>query len=454
MTTLLWLAGRTFCRRPIRTALVVVGLSVTGALLLDMMMLAGGLQASLGQVLSQMGFAVRVVPKGTTPFSGIAEIRDGDRLAAVIGEQPGVAAALPIVATNLYVWHQAAPFASFAFGVPRGETGAYVIVDGRDLSRQGSGDPSVVVSRTLASFDGVRVGDTLTAATAAGAVLEGTGTPERFQVVGIADFYLDLASQRSMVMRTADLRRLQRRPQGAAAEILVRMADPDDQVAALLSWLGTRHPEVDGLSTERYLSRIGARLTYFNQFALILSTLSLAISFLLITAMVTLSLGERLGEIAMLRALGFTRGRIGILILYGGPAAQRRKRARRVRAGADAERLPRHHPARHTWDPGEAALLHVDGLGPGPNHRPAPGDGRRRRTLPRRDRVAPPRRVDAPRGSAVVSPAPQRTAVYTPDGTTQRAWAGARVAVSIVPLRPALGWAADWRIRAIHTGMR
>ncbi|HYM70302.1 MAG TPA: FtsX-like permease family protein [bacterium] len=317
MTTLLWLAGRTFGRHPIRTALVVVGLSVTGALLLDMMMLAGGLQASLGQVLSQMGFAVRVVPKGTTPFSGIAEIPDGDRLAAAIGEQPGVAAALPIAATNLYVWRQAAPFASFAFGVPRGETGAYVIVDGHDLSRQGSGDPPVVVSRTLARFDGVRVGDTLTAATAAGAVLEGTGTPERFQVVGIADFYLDLASQRSMVMRTADLRRLQGRPQGAAAEILVRMADPD-QVAALLSWLGTRHPEVDALSTERYLSRIGARLTYFNQFALILSTLSLAISFLLITAMVTLSLGERLGEIAMLRALGFTRGRIGILILMEG----------------------------------------------------------------------------------------------------------------------------------------
>jgi len=314
MTALWFLAARTLRRNPVRTALVILGLSVTGALLLDMTMLAGGLEASLGQILGQMGFAVRVVPKGTLAFSGNAEIPDGDRLAGAIAVRPGVAAVVPIVGTNLYLAHEAARFASFAYGVPAGKTGVYTIVAGRDLPPQTSGDAPVVVNGTMARLDGVRIGDTLTAAAAAGPVLSGVAAPGRFRVVGIADFYLDLAHQRSVALRTTDLRRLQGRTPGAASLILVRMADPD-RAGALVSWIGARDPAVDALSIERYLARAGARLTYFNQFSMILSALSLAVSFLLTTAIVTLSLGERLGEIAMLRALGFTRVRIGALVL-------------------------------------------------------------------------------------------------------------------------------------------
>jgi putative ABC transport system permease protein len=53
---------------------------------------------------------------------------------------------------------------------------------------------------------------------------------------------------------------------------------------------------------------------------LILGTISVAVSFLLIAAIVTLSLGERLGEIAMLRAVGFTRARIVTLVAAEGVA--------------------------------------------------------------------------------------------------------------------------------------
>src|SRR6516162_8299242 len=97
MQSVMSLAWRGLARAPARTALVFVGLSVTGALLLDMTMLAGGLEASLGAVLSRLGFAVRVVPRGTMPFSGDAEITDGDRLAAAIATRPDVTAAVPVV---------------------------------------------------------------------------------------------------------------------------------------------------------------------------------------------------------------------------------------------------------------------------------------------------------------------------------------------------------------------
>src|SRR5205807_6134062 len=64
----------------------------------------------------------------------------------------------------------------------------------------------------------------------------------------------------------------------------------------------------------------GARLTYFNQFSVILGTMSATVAFLLIAAIMTFSVGERLGEIAMLRAMGLPRARIVGLVLVEGIA--------------------------------------------------------------------------------------------------------------------------------------
>jgi putative ABC transport system permease protein len=86
----------------------------------------------------------------------------------------------------------------------------------------------------------------------------------------------------------------------------------------LARWIAARDPRVDAFSIQEFLARTGARLTYFNQFSLILGTISAAVAFLLITTIVTLSVGERLGEIAMLRAMGFTRLRIVEIILAEG----------------------------------------------------------------------------------------------------------------------------------------
>lgn len=326
MRPLLFLAARTVTRHRVRTFLVILGLSVTGALLLDMTMLSHGLEDSLGAVLSRLGFAVRVVPRGALPFSSDAEIAGADRLAAAIASQPGVAAAIPIVGTNLYVRQGDRVFPSFAVGVPGGDTAAYAMLRGRDLPPAGQADPvkvteasppSVVINRNMAREDGVRIGDAITLSAVPGPVLAPRAAPRAFRVTGIADFYFDLASQRSLALATADLRRLQGRPQGAASVILVRMTDPA-RADALSRWISSRDPRVDALSIQAFLARAGARLTYFTHFSLILGTISVGVSFLLITAIVTLSLGERLGEIAMLRALGFSRLRIGALVVLEG----------------------------------------------------------------------------------------------------------------------------------------
>ncbi|HLW48757.1 MAG TPA: FtsX-like permease family protein [bacterium] len=319
-----FLALRTLGRNPIRTVLVLLGLAVTGALLLDMTMLAHGLETSLGGVLSRVGFAVRVVPKGTLPFVPGAMIPDGDGLAAAIAAQPGVTAAVPVVGTNIFVARRGRRTPAFVFAVPAGGTGAYGLLEGRDLppaagSGAGGRLPAVVVNPNMVRLDGVRIGDTLVLAAGPSRGLAPVAAPRTFRVTGVADFYIDLATQRSMAIATADLRALEGRPSGAASLILVRLGDPS-RAGALTRWIGARDPRVDALSIADFLGRLQTRLTYFNQFSLVLGSLSVAVSFLLITAIVALSVSERLGEIAMLRAIGFTRARIAALVVLEGSA--------------------------------------------------------------------------------------------------------------------------------------
>lgn len=320
MASLVFLAGRTLGRSRVRSALVLLGLAVTGALLLDMTMLAHGLETSLGAVLGRIGFAIRVLPKGALPFAGEEEVAGADRLAEAIARQPGVAAAVPVAATNLYVRHGGARFPAFVLAVPGGGTGAYALLEGRDLPPgPGAGMPAVIINPIMARRDGVRIGDTIVLSAVPARGLAPLAAPRAFRVAGIADFYVDLASQRSISISIADLRALQGRPAGAASMILVRLGDPG-RAGALVRWITAQDPRVDALSNADFLGRLATRLTYFNQFSLILGSLSVAVSFLLITAIVTLSVGERLGEIAMLRAIGFTRPRIAALVVLEGAA--------------------------------------------------------------------------------------------------------------------------------------
>lgn len=319
-----FLAIRTLGRNPIRTLLVLLGLAVTGALLLDMTMLAHGLETSLGSVLSRVGFAVRVVPKGALPFTPGAMIPDGISLAAAIAAQPGVAAAVPVVGTNIFVARRGQRTPAFALAVPGGGTDAYNMLRGRDLppaagDARGGGLPSVIVNPNMVRLDGVRVGDTVVLAAGPARGLAPVAAPRPFRVTGVADFYVDLATQRSLAITAGDLAALEGRPSGAASLILIRLSDPS-RARTLTRWIAARDPRVDALSIADFLARLQVRLTYFNQFSLVLGALSLAVSFLLITAIVALSVSERLGEIAMLRAIGFTRARIGALVVLEGIA--------------------------------------------------------------------------------------------------------------------------------------
>ena len=56
--------------------------------------------------------------------------------------------------------------------------------------------------------------------------------------------------------------------------------------------------------------------SYFRQISTVLSSMTLAFAFLLIATLLTMSVNQRLGEVAALRALGFPRRRIAANLLW------------------------------------------------------------------------------------------------------------------------------------------
>ncbi len=73
------LAGRTLRRHVSRTLLATLGVAVSAAMLLDMVMLATGMRQSFASLLGSNGFTIRVSPRGTLPFDSEATIGQASR---------------------------------------------------------------------------------------------------------------------------------------------------------------------------------------------------------------------------------------------------------------------------------------------------------------------------------------------------------------------------------------
>ena len=106
---LLSLSGASLRRHPTRTLLAVLGVAVSAALLLDMVMLATGMRESFREFLLVRGFQLRVSPKGTLPFDTEATIGGADSLVRVIRANPDVEAVSPVLGAQLHVLRGPAP---------------------------------------------------------------------------------------------------------------------------------------------------------------------------------------------------------------------------------------------------------------------------------------------------------------------------------------------------------
>jgi len=310
-----FLAIRGLFRHPARTSLGVLGVGVAGALLLDMQMLSRGLQASLHRILDSIGYEVRVTPRGTLPFETDATFPDGHRIAAGIAADRRVDHVAPIVGGSVYAARPGgAPIAAFVYGMDPPTEALWRVVAGSDLVPRDS--VHAVVSPALAGALRVQVGDTLYAAGEYATPLGMLRSPRAYAVCGIAEFHFDLRGQRSFAIGTREAQRV-RGESGRDGLSLLAVALHDPAVAGDVSaWIRATFPEVQAYSVAEALDAVQSQLAYFNLFSFVLGTVSMVVCMLLVGTIVALSVGERLGELAILRAIGLRRRRlVGLVFL-------------------------------------------------------------------------------------------------------------------------------------------
>jgi putative ABC transport system permease protein len=73
-------------------------------------------------------------------------------------------------------------------------------------------------------------------------------------------------------------------------------------------------------SVAELVVRFRQRLVYFRQLSYILGTISLLVTVLLVSTLMTITVNERLGEIATLRAIGVSRGNVVLGVMAEGAA--------------------------------------------------------------------------------------------------------------------------------------
>ena len=313
------LAWRTVARNPARAILAIAGVAVIGALLFDMLLLSRGLMLSFSDLLKSTGVDIRVMAR-TGSMIHRGEIADATALAKAIEALPTVKQAARLRSGYAEVVRPGVServgleLVGFGGGVTQG----WSVISGSDLpSETAPGDPQpLIVSTGLASALDLSVGSSLLLRTS----LSGSASalpPTTCRVVGIGEFLFGSADERAAVTTLESFARIHGRTGDDGAEIVLVTSASEAGTAAAARDIERLRPDLRVYSTEQVLQQFNDNaFSYFRQISTVLSTLTLAFTFLLVATLLTMSVNQRLGEVAALRALGFSRRRIAINLMW------------------------------------------------------------------------------------------------------------------------------------------
>ena len=308
-------------RQPARTALGILGVAAVGALLFDMLLLSRGLVLSFRELLDRAGFDVRVVATDAPPFTG-PRITNATRVAESIAVLPQIEAVLQLRVRDAEIAQSAAGGddarsrrVEFIGADPRVRS-LWTIVEGRDLPDTPEAGPAIVVNGNLAGRSGLRPGSTLTLTGRCGGDAQAL-PPVRFTVVGIADFPFESLTGESVAGTLEDVGRLCGDEAEDRAEMLLVRSRPEAGADAAARAIRVAVPELHVVTNEEIVEQFSrVEFSYFRQISAVLATVTLFFGFLLITVLLTVSVNQRLGEIAALRAVGLSRARVTAGVLW------------------------------------------------------------------------------------------------------------------------------------------
>jgi putative ABC transport system permease protein len=135
-------------------------------------------------------------------------------------------------------------------------------------------------------------------------------------VAGVVEFPFETAGE---AVAAVTLRGFAQAVGGAdddQADLLLVASRKESGTEAAVAAIRARRPDLHPFSTEEVLERLRrGEFSYFRQISFVLSTITSFFAFLLVTTLLTVSVNQRLGEVAALRALGFSRRRIAADLL-------------------------------------------------------------------------------------------------------------------------------------------
>lgn len=302
-------AWRSLVRQPARAILGVLGVAAVGALLFDMLLLSQGLVVSMRDLLDRSGWDIRV---------SVSEIPGrGGRVSAASATAERIAA-LPSVKATLIIRTASArierdggpPIAAVFDGVSgRSNTGALItapwtVMRGRDAR----GSNEVVIDAAIAKAANLEAGGSITLRATCVSDIEAL-PPARLTVAGIAEFPFAGTNEATVGGSLDALKAACGGNVGDEADLLLATSTGNSHETAAA--IRDAVPGLFAMTNDEVVGRLQQTgFTYFRQISVVLTTVTVSFAVLLISVLLTVSVNQRLGEIAALRALGFSRSRV------------------------------------------------------------------------------------------------------------------------------------------------
>ena len=310
------LAKASLIRHRSRTLLAVLGVAVAAAMLLDMVMLATGMRESFRELLLSRGFELRLAPRGTLPFDTDATMPGVGAITAILRTNPDIREISPVMGGSIHVRVGNRDVSGSVLGIDPSVQGDYQLLSGRDPTTA----DAIVVNDYLLERLGARVGDTISVATGYDPQTRTYSGQRRLVITGRVKFIYGAAEQSSAAMRRETLESMSDASKRDRASLFMVKVRKGADAERVRDWIDAQLPNVTAISIATAIAQVDARLSYFRQLSLILGAVSLFVGFLLVTTLVTVSVNERAGEIAVMRAIGVSKAHVIQQIVIEGVA--------------------------------------------------------------------------------------------------------------------------------------
>jgi putative ABC transport system permease protein len=280
-----------------------------------MILLASGMSISITKVLTEMGYEVRASARGTLPFETEAQVKNFGHLKKELLQFPEISAVDALLGTNVGARSKNESFTSFTVGLDISNPLGYKILEGSNIGAEAN---SVLVNPYLAAAKKLRPGDVLYLWMPNQSQTAGSQEPVPVRVAGIAYFHLDAEGQFTIGCSLPFLQKLMlQESEQPVSAILIKLKNPS-QAARVVERINAQFPQMTAYTISSVIQEVDRQLSYFKQFAYILGGISLVVTFVLVFIITTISFHDRVGEIALLKAIGLSQKTVFITILLEG----------------------------------------------------------------------------------------------------------------------------------------